>query len=89
MYSGGLLYLIGMSPALGSHWGLLVFAGTVPVLIWRLLGEEKLLARNLPGTWHTRQECADGLSRSLLTRFPARILGPGILGRGLTGRLPP
>ncbi len=49
MYSGGLLYLLGMPLALGSYWGLLVFAGTVPALIWRLLDEEKLLARKLPG----------------------------------------
>ena len=48
-YAGALLYLGGMPLALGSWWALLVFAGTVPFLIWRLLDEEKLLAAELPG----------------------------------------
>ncbi|HEY4405889.1 MAG TPA: isoprenylcysteine carboxylmethyltransferase family protein [Xanthobacteraceae bacterium] len=49
MYAGGLLMLLGMPIALGSWWGLLVFVGTVPALIWRLVDEESFLARNLPG----------------------------------------
>lgn len=49
MYASGLVYLIGMPLALGSYRGLLVLAATAPVLIWRLLDEEKLLARSLPG----------------------------------------
>ncbi len=49
MYAGGLIYLLGMPLALGSYPGLLVFAAVLPVLIWRLLDEEKLLARELPG----------------------------------------
>jgi protein-S-isoprenylcysteine O-methyltransferase Ste14 len=48
-YAGALLYLLGMPLALGSWWGLLVLAAMVPFLIWRLLDEEKLLARDLPG----------------------------------------
>jgi protein-S-isoprenylcysteine O-methyltransferase Ste14 len=48
-YAGSLLYLLGMPLALGSWWGLLVFAGLVPIIIWRLTDEEKLLARDLPG----------------------------------------
>jgi protein-S-isoprenylcysteine O-methyltransferase Ste14 len=48
-YAGAFLYLLGMPLALGSRWGLLVLAGMVPFLIWRLLDEEKLLARDLPG----------------------------------------
>ena len=48
-YAAALLYLIGMPLALGSFWGLLVFAAIVPMLIWRLLDEERLLARALPG----------------------------------------
>jgi protein-S-isoprenylcysteine O-methyltransferase Ste14 len=35
--------------ALGSYWGLLVIAVMTPALIWRLLDEERYLARNLPG----------------------------------------
>ena len=48
-YAGAFLYLLGIPLALGSWWGLLVFAGMVPFLIWRLLDEERLLARDLPG----------------------------------------
>jgi protein-S-isoprenylcysteine O-methyltransferase Ste14 len=48
-YAGSLLYLIGMPLALGSFWGLLVFAAMVPALIWRIFDEERLLARELPG----------------------------------------
>ncbi len=49
MYAGGLFYFIGAPLALGSFWGLLPLAFVVPALIWRLLDEEKLLARSLPG----------------------------------------
>jgi protein-S-isoprenylcysteine O-methyltransferase Ste14 len=49
MYAGGLVMLLGMPLALGSWWGVLVFVAIIPVLIWRLLDEEKFLARNLPG----------------------------------------
>lgn len=48
-YAGALLYLFGMPLALGSFWGLLVFAALVPMLIWRLIDEERLLACELPG----------------------------------------
>ena len=49
MYAGGLVLLLGMPIALGSWWGLLVIFATVPAFIWRLVDEEKFLARNLPG----------------------------------------
>ena len=49
MYAGGLLYLLGTPLALGSWWGLVPFAATLPFLIWRLVDEEAFLARNLPG----------------------------------------
>ena len=48
MYSGGLVMLLGTPPALGSCWGLLVLIPMLPILIWRLLGEEKFLSKNLP-----------------------------------------
>jgi protein-S-isoprenylcysteine O-methyltransferase Ste14 len=48
-YAGSLLYLAGTPLALGSWWGLLVFAAMVPFLIWRLLDEERLLRQDLPG----------------------------------------
>jgi protein-S-isoprenylcysteine O-methyltransferase Ste14 len=49
MYSGSLLYFLGIPIALGSWWGLLVGILMMPVFVWRLFDEEKLLARNLPG----------------------------------------
>jgi len=49
MYVGGLLLFIGTPLALGSYWGLLAFVVVLPALIWRLLDEEKFLAKNLPG----------------------------------------
>jgi protein-S-isoprenylcysteine O-methyltransferase Ste14 len=49
MYAGALLLLIGMPLALGSWYGLLGILLVLPVLIWRLLDEERFLCRNLPG----------------------------------------
>jgi protein-S-isoprenylcysteine O-methyltransferase Ste14 len=49
MYAGGTLYLIGTPLALGSYWGLAAVAAMLPILIWRLLDEERFLAADLPG----------------------------------------
>jgi protein-S-isoprenylcysteine O-methyltransferase Ste14 len=49
MYAGGVLLFLGTPLALGSYWGLLAFAVVLPAFIWRLLDEEKFLAKNLPG----------------------------------------
>jgi len=49
MYAGALPLLIGIPLALGSWWGLLVLFLFLPALIWRLLDEEKFLAKNLSG----------------------------------------
>ena len=49
MYAGALVMLLGMPIALGSWWGVLVIVAILPALIWRLIDEEKFLARNLPG----------------------------------------
>jgi protein-S-isoprenylcysteine O-methyltransferase Ste14 len=49
MYAGALIMLLGIPIALGSWWGVLVLVATTPALLWRLLDEEKFLARNLPG----------------------------------------
>jgi protein-S-isoprenylcysteine O-methyltransferase Ste14 len=38
-----------MSLSLGSWWGLFVFLVFMPALIWRLLDEERFLAKNLLG----------------------------------------
>ena len=49
MYAGGALYLLGTPLALGSYWGLVALGVTLPFLIWRLLDEERFLAKNLRG----------------------------------------
>ena len=49
MYAAALVMLLGVSPALGSWWGVLIVLAILPALIWRLLDEERFLVRNLPG----------------------------------------
>ena len=49
MYAGGLIFLVGMPLALGSYWGLLALALMTPILIWRLVDEERVLEERLPG----------------------------------------
>ena len=49
MYSGALIMLFGMPLALGSWWGLSMFAGITLTIIWRLLDEENFLVKNLKG----------------------------------------
>ena len=49
MYSGAMLMVLGMPLALGSWWGLIPVLLIVPVLAWRLLDEERLLKKELPG----------------------------------------
>ena len=49
MYATALVMLLGIPIALGSMWGVLVFVAILPALLWRLLDEERFLAKNLPG----------------------------------------
>jgi protein-S-isoprenylcysteine O-methyltransferase Ste14 len=49
MYVGALIFLLGVPLALGSWWGLLTFPPISAAIIWRLLDEEKFLAKNLQG----------------------------------------
>jgi protein-S-isoprenylcysteine O-methyltransferase Ste14 len=49
MYFGGLVMFVGIPLSLGSWWGLFVIVLMMPAFIWRLLDEEKFLAKNLPG----------------------------------------
>ena len=49
MYAAALLMLLGIPVALGSWWGVLVFAVIIPALAWRLLDEERVLVRGLDG----------------------------------------
>jgi protein-S-isoprenylcysteine O-methyltransferase Ste14 len=61
MYAGGLVMFLGIPIALGSWWGLLVIVAMTPALIWRLLDEEKFLARNLPGYAEYQKRVRDRL----------------------------
>lgn len=49
MYGGVLVMMSGVPLALGSFWGLAVLVLIFPALVWRILDEEELLKRNLPG----------------------------------------
>jgi protein-S-isoprenylcysteine O-methyltransferase Ste14 len=49
MYAAALVMLLGIPLALGSWWGLFALLLVLPVLIWRLLDEERFLRQNLPG----------------------------------------
>jgi protein-S-isoprenylcysteine O-methyltransferase Ste14 len=49
MYIGALIMLIGVPLALGSWWGLLTVVAMTLVIVWRLLDEERFLAKNLAG----------------------------------------
>src|SRR5262249_22802332 len=49
MYVGGLVLVAGIPLALGSFVGLAGFPPFAAVIVWRLLDEERLLARELPG----------------------------------------
>ena len=49
MYASALLYLLGTPLALGSYWGFLPIAAVMPLLIWRLFDEERLLRERLQG----------------------------------------
>ena len=49
MYASAYLYLLGTPLALASYWGFVSLAVMTPFLIWRLIDEERFLARNLSG----------------------------------------
>jgi protein-S-isoprenylcysteine O-methyltransferase Ste14 len=49
MYASALIMLLGIPIALGSWWGMIIVAAMLPMIIWRLIDEEKLLANELPG----------------------------------------
>jgi protein-S-isoprenylcysteine O-methyltransferase Ste14 len=49
MYFGALFLLIGTPLALGSWWTLLLTPIFLPILVARILNEEKVLVRDLPG----------------------------------------
>ncbi len=48
-YVGDLFLVVGVPLALGSWWGLTIILLTIGGLAWRILDEEKLLKKDLPG----------------------------------------
>jgi protein-S-isoprenylcysteine O-methyltransferase Ste14 len=49
MYAGAVVLIFAMPIALGSCWGLLAAALTIPVLLARIFDEERTLSAELPG----------------------------------------
>ena len=49
MYAAAVWLFVGLPLALGSWWSLGLIVPVMPVLLWRLLDEEKILQRDLPG----------------------------------------
>lgn len=49
MYMGVLIMMMGIPLALGALRGLAIFVIMLPGLVWRILDEEKLLKKDLPG----------------------------------------
>ena len=56
MYVGSVIMMVGMPLALGSYWGLVFVIPAVVVLVLRILDEETLLTRELPGYREYAQE---------------------------------
>lgn len=48
-YVGDLTLVLGAPLALGSWWGLVIFALLLPAMAWMIFDEEKFLKKNLPG----------------------------------------
>lgn len=49
MYAAAVWAFVGMPLALGSWWSIALLIFLFPILLWRLLDEERILARDLPG----------------------------------------
>src|SRR5262249_47279887 len=49
MYAAAIWLFAGIPLALGSWWSVALLILLLPVLLWRLLDEERVLARDLPG----------------------------------------
>jgi len=56
MYAGAFIMLLGVPLALGSWWAFIPVFLLFAAIVWRLLEEEKFLAKNLPGYASYRQK---------------------------------
>lgn len=48
-YGGDIILVVGIPLALGSWWCLAFIVLVIPALAWRILDEERLLKKDLPG----------------------------------------
>jgi protein-S-isoprenylcysteine O-methyltransferase Ste14 len=55
MYAAAIWLFVGIPLALGSWWSIGLIVLVVPVLLWRLLDEERILDRDLPGYTEYKQ----------------------------------
>jgi len=56
MYAGTIWLYVGIPLALGSWWTIVLIVPFIPVLLWRLLDEERILRRDLSGYTEYMQE---------------------------------
>lgn len=56
MYLGVLVMYLLIPIALGSWWAVPVFSLYIPLLVWRIYSEEKILLRDLPGYYQYCRE---------------------------------
>ena len=56
MYLGFLVMYLLTPLALGSWWAVPIFSLYIPILVWRIFNEEKVLQRDLPGYFEYCQE---------------------------------
>jgi protein-S-isoprenylcysteine O-methyltransferase Ste14 len=56
MYVGSLVMYLLTPIALGSWWAEPIFLLYIPIMVWRILSEEKVLLRDLPGYYEYCQE---------------------------------
>jgi protein-S-isoprenylcysteine O-methyltransferase Ste14 len=61
-FLGDFLMILGIPLALGSWWGLVVFALIIPALVYMIHDEERFLKENLPGY------------REYMTKVPRRLI---------------
>jgi protein-S-isoprenylcysteine O-methyltransferase Ste14 len=61
MYAAAVWLFVGIPLALGSWWTIVLVIPFMPVLLWRLLDEERILARDLRGYTEYTERVRDRL----------------------------
>src|SRR5262249_8974083 len=76
MYAGASWLLVGIPLTLGSWWSLGLIALFMPVLLWRLLDEEKILRKDLRGYTEYMQKVAIASFHSSGSSYGAHFFEP-------------